>query len=76
MAAKKALILHVMAHGKAYSRRQLSIITGLETSCIAGRVNELVKDGLIEEIGQMHCPVTGRMVDAIALSPEQMELAA
>jgi hypothetical protein len=75
-AAFQALILARMKHGQLYSRRQLSAVTKLETSCIAGRVNELIATGAIEVCGSMKCPISGRTVEAIKRPTEQMELLA
>ena len=38
-----ATILNRMQPGKPYSRRQIAMQTGLETSAVAGRVNELLE---------------------------------
>lgn len=51
-----------------YSRRQLSVMSGLETSCVAARVNKLVKNGVLEECGEIYCEITTRKVTAVRLS--------
>lgn len=74
---KQKQILAVMVPGKVYSRRQLATMTGLETSCVAGRCNELLeRGGVIEAIGHIKCPITLRQVEGITLAPQQMEIAA
>ena len=60
-------ILYAMDDGRIYSRRELSQLTTLETSAVAGRVNKLVADGLIVSAGEMKCPVTRRTVEALKL---------
>lgn len=69
-----AAIVARMERGKVYSRRQVANLTGLETSAVAGRVNELIADGQIVTAGTMRCVITGRTVEAIKLADKQMEL--
>lgn len=60
-------LLNAMQTGKTYTRRQLARLTGLETSCVAGRVNELIKAGLVGKQGKTTCPITKRNVEAVSL---------
>jgi len=69
-----AAIVSHMERGQIYSRRQLASMTGLETSSIAGRCNELIEEGLLVVCGTMRCPITGRNVEAVKLAERQMEL--
>lgn len=69
-----ATILNNMERGQIYSRRQIATITGLETSAVAGRTNELLADGHLIVCGHIRCPITGRMVEAVRLAEKQMEL--
>jgi len=69
-----AAIVSHMDKGKIYSRRQLAGLTGLETSAVAGRCNELIDEGLIVVCGHIRCPITNRTVEAIKLAESQMEL--
>lgn len=62
-----AKIVEAMRDGAVYTRRQIAGLTGIETSSVAGRVNELIADGFIQVLGKAKCPVTGRMVETIAL---------
>lgn len=51
------------------SRRQIARASGLETSTVAGRVNELVTAGrLVESEYRWRCPVTGRRVHKVQLA--------
>lgn len=68
-----AAIISHMERGQIYSRRQLATMTGLETSAVAGRCNELVSDGQIQVCGYIRCPITGRTVEAVKLAEAQME---
>lgn len=67
------VILMAMEAGHTYSRRQISRLTKLETSAVAGRVNELMAEGLIVSAGTMKCPITGRTVEAVKLAEKQTE---
>lgn len=68
-----AAIVSHMERGQIYSRRQLAVMTGLETSAVAGRTNELISDGLLTVCGHIRCPITGRTVEAVKLAEAQME---
>lgn len=48
-----AAIVSHMERGHIYSRRQLAMLTGLETSAVAGRCNELIEDGQIMVCGHI-----------------------
>lgn len=62
-------ILGALQELGAASRRQLAQKTGLEVSCVAGRVNELLKAGAIQEEEQPRpCPITHRNVHWVALA--------
>lgn len=66
----RARILGVLTRMGAMTRRQIAQELSLETSCVAGRVNELVGCGaVIEEEALRPCPVTGRRVHWISLPP-------
>lgn len=71
---KQRKILEAMRPGFLYSRRQISVITGLETSCVSARVNALIYYGLIDVCGHIKCPITNKLVEAIKLSADQKEL--
>jgi len=73
-ASMQAEILGRMAPDQIYSRRQLAQLTKIETSSIAGRVNELIESGEIEVAGKFRCPVTGRMVEAVKRTAKQKAL--
>ncbi len=65
LAPKQKLIMDGMWSRAVYSRRQLSRMTGLETSCVAGRCNELIEMGLLETAGLIKCPLTGKTVQGV-----------
>ena len=70
-----AVVSHMEA-GRIYSRRQIAKLTGLETSAVAGRCNELLEAGQIVVCGHIRCPITGRQVEAVKLAGAQLELLA
>lgn len=56
-------ILAALEQSGPTSRRAIAMMTGLEVSCVAGRVNELIKVGAIEELDAPQlCPITHRHV--------------
>lgn len=61
-------VLMCMDIGKAYTRRELGILAGIENSAAARTVNGLVKSGDVLESGVKRCSHTGRMVGAVMLS--------
>jgi hypothetical protein len=69
-----AAIVSRMERGRMYSRRQLSVMTGLETSAVAGRINELLEDGDVVVCGHIKCPHTGRLVGGVKLADRQLEI--
>jgi hypothetical protein len=55
------ILLHIIP-GKDYSRQELKRLTGFEINAICGRVNELLKSGVLEEGEIRSCEVTGRSI--------------
>lgn len=60
---------YVQQHGPA-TRRAIASALDLETSCVAGRVNELMRAGVLVEFGLAPCPRTGRRVHWLRIAPE------
>lgn len=56
------------------TRRQIAEYTGFELGATAGRVNLLIKDGLLVDKGTVKCSTTGRMVGLVGLPEKQGEL--
>lgn len=71
-----AAIVSHMEPGRIYTRREISRLTGLETSAVAGRCNELVGEGTIVECGVVRCPISGKNVNGLKLAEKQLELLA
>ena len=63
--AQAQAILDFMNQGDNYSRRELSVLTGLELSSICGRVNELLEVGLLVEGTKRKCMVTKKTVSPV-----------
>lgn len=61
-------IINQMQYDKEYTRKELAVKTGMETSTIAGRVNELVKSGAIEIVGKKKCPISKKKVECLMRS--------
>lgn len=59
-------ILQAMSPGKVYTRKQIARLTGLETSCVAGRVNELLEMEQVALTGSVKCPISNRTVQGIS----------
>lgn len=63
-------ILAALQELGATSRRAIAQHTKLDVSCVAGRVNELIKAGVVKEFETPQpCPVTQRNVHWIAAVP-------
>jgi predicted HTH transcriptional regulator len=67
-------IVEAMQSGDFFTRKQIARILDMETSSVSGRVNELIELGVIEVSGQISCPISSRMVEAIKLAPQQKGL--
>lgn len=55
------IMLHII-EGYDYSRQELKRLTGFEINAICGRVNEMLKTGVLEEGEIRKCEVTGRSI--------------
>lgn len=58
-------IINQMQYDQEYTRKELAVKTGMETSTIAGRVNELVKSGAIKITGKKICPISNKNVECL-----------
>jgi len=59
------LIFNNMEENKDYSRRELSELTGIELSSICGRVNEMLKIGMVEEADPRPCQFTQKTIKPV-----------
>lgn len=61
-------ILNAMREGRAYTRRELTALTGLEINAVCGRVNELLQSGALVKAHEVKDPVTHQTVETVALN--------
>lgn len=59
-------IINVMIPGKVYTRRELALYSGLETSTVSARVNSMI-DIRVQVVGKKQDPITGKNVQALML---------
>lgn len=65
----RAAIVGLLSQNPAMTRRQISQVLGLETSCVAGRVNELINACALVELPMTSpCPITGKRVKWVAVA--------
>ena len=50
---------------RGITRREISQLTGLELGAVAGRVNDMVTDGLLREDGTVVCGTTQKSVGVV-----------
>lgn len=62
---KGKVLKEVLRHSDGLTRRQLAELTGLELGAVCGRVNALVRDGLLDDSEVVKCEVTGQEVARI-----------
>jgi len=55
----------LIKHPDGYTRRQLSYVTSIELGAVAGRVNALIEDGLVDASEEVECHVTHKTVKLI-----------
>ena len=58
-------IFDAMDFHKDYSRRELVAVTGLELSSVCGRVNEMLQVGMLKEVSQRKCKITGKTIKPV-----------
>jgi predicted HTH transcriptional regulator len=64
MQEQQAKILAVMEEGQAYTRRELSKLSGIETSSVSSRVNAMLEI-FVAVVGIKKCSISGRNVEAL-----------
>ena len=68
---QEAKVLQALQSGPM-TRRQISEMAGLETSAVAGRVNTLMKNGMVVEVDNTVCERTGKTVAVLALKTQKV----
>lgn len=71
-----AVIKHALHVNGPLSRSQLSEVTSLKLSSVCGRVNELIKAGILIEAGKIFDKATERNVTTVALVDQTKKVAA
>jgi hypothetical protein len=67
-AKQQQIIDHLHRHpGAVFSRLEISRAIDMPINCVAGRVNELLEKGVIEEADQRPCRISGRRINPIRL---------
>jgi len=64
--AQQLKIVSVMKPEQIYTRRELSQLSGIETSTVSARVNSML-DTVIEIVGKKKDPLTNKNVQALML---------
>jgi len=59
-------IINVMIPERTYTRRELALYSGLETSTVSARVNSMI-DVCVQVVGRKKDPFTGKNVEALML---------
>lgn len=62
-------LLKAFQPGRDYSRAELAVATGIRLSAVCGRVNELVKLGVLAEAPVRPCKQTGRTIHPVFRAP-------
>lgn len=65
---QKVVIRMAMCFGVAYTRAELGHMCGYSQTSAGRAVNELIKDGVVEEVGRKRCPINLTRVGAVMLS--------
>ena len=60
-------ILKLLSTGESLSRREIADVVRLEVSAVAGRVNSLIKMGIIKEDKMRKCLLSKRMVKPVSI---------
>ena len=67
-AKQQQIIDYLHRHpGAVFSRLEISRAIDMPINCVAGRVNELLEKGVIEEADQRPCRISGRRINPIRL---------
>ena len=61
-------ILKLLATGESLSRREIASVVRLETSSVSGRINELIKRGIITEDPKRKCSISHKLIFPVRLS--------
>tara|TARA_X000001382_G_C3043634_1_gene138694 strand:- start:250 stop:528 length:279 start_codon:yes stop_codon:yes gene_type:complete len=60
-------ILKLLSTGESLSRREIADVVRLETSSVAGRVNTLIKMGIVQENKMRKCLISKKLVKPVSI---------
>ena len=60
-------ILKLLATGESLSRREISDVVRIEVSAVAGRVNSLIKMGIIQENKMRKCLISKKLIKPVSI---------
>jgi len=56
-----------------HTDRAIAEAIGIERSDVRARISKLVKDGMLEEVGNTKCPVTGKIVRVVDIPRAEVQ---
>ena len=65
---QKSCIVRLLKHEYPLSRREIAKATNIEISAVSGRVNQLIKMGIVEETTMRKCMFSKRLVKPVRLA--------
>jgi len=60
-------ILKLLSTGESLSRREIADVVRLETSSVSGRVNDLIKMGVVQENKMRKCLISKKLVKPVSI---------
>lgn len=66
--SQQSYIIRLLKHEAPLSRREISKATNIEIGSVSGRVNELMKLGIVEETTMRKCMFSKKLVKPIQLT--------
>ena len=66
--SQKYLIIRLLKTEQPLSRREISWATNIEIGSVSGRVNEMLKLGILEEVKMRKCMFSKKLIKPVQLS--------
>ena len=66
--SQQSYIIRLLKHEAPLSRREISKATNIEIGSVSGRVNELIKLGIVEETTMRKCMFSKKLVKPVQLT--------
>lgn len=73
-ARELAILDWIRVHGAHTDREVMQGMGFTEPNAVRPRITELIDAGKLKEVGSVRCPVTGKTVRRVGISPKQQEL--